>query len=858
MKTPTLALVLLSGLSSWCAAQGEWKPSEWRFLKKYDENHLYNIALPLGGIGTGTVSLGGRGELRDWELMNTPAKGFNTCLKGNDAPFFCLYAAESGKKAQGKKWIKGLLGPMDPKEYVHYDGRPVNHHGIPRFQKATFQTAYPFGQVTLSDPDMPVKVKIKGFNPLIPGDSEKSGIPIAILSYEVTNTSGKKLDIALSGNIRNFIGKDGKQYVHDWKGDTIPTGASKNINKFIKDKGFCGISFTSDGVKKEHPAWGTLALVTDSPEQVTYRTSSVGNSWSVSMVDFWDDFSADGELTEKQQLVDDDPMASLAVKATLAPGETKNINFYLTWHFPNRQSWAKAPFTNYYCTQYKDAWDVAQKTLPAVPELEKKSQTFVKALCDSDYPESVKEAALFNLSVLRSQTVFRLPSGHMMGWEGIMDVNGSCYGSCTHVWNYEQATPFLFGSLARTMRDVEFNHALHEDGAMDFRASIPLGPEKSVNVAADGQMGCIMKFYRDWQLCGDDEFLKANWPKVKKALAYAWVPKGWDGNKDGVMEGSQHNTMDVNYVGPNPQMGFWYLGALRAAEEMAKYLKDDAFARECRTLFDKGSQWMDANLFNGEYYEHKITNPGNYEEFLDMSDVTSPKLPGFQLGPGCLVDQLVGQYMAHICGLGYLAKPENIHTTLNSIMKYNFKPSFADHFCNMRSYALGDESGLIMASWPKGRLKIPFPYFAENMTGFEYTAAIGMLYEGMNKNGLKCVKAIRDRFDGNKRNPFSEQECGHHYARSMASWAAIPALSGFHYSGVDKSIRFTGKPGIYFWSNGDNWGTARVSGKKLTLEVLHGSLSLKNVGLDTKGTFTLDTPAVVKEGEKRTFTVAMK
>lgn len=75
-------------------------------------------------------------------------------------------------------------------------------------------------------------------------------------------------------------------------------------------------------------------------------------------------------------------------------------------------------------------------------ELESETFLFVNSLLESDCPEVLKEAALFNLSTLRSQTVFRLPSGHLMGWEGVMDRFDSCYGSCTHVWIYEVDTPF--------------------------------------------------------------------------------------------------------------------------------------------------------------------------------------------------------------------------------------------------------------------------------------------------------------------------------------------------------------------------------------------------------------------------------
>lgn len=461
-------------------------------------------------------------------------------------------------------------------------------------------------------------------------------------------------------------------------------------------------------------------------------------------------------------------------------------------------------------------------------DLEDNTLAFVRALMASTYPEVVKEAALFNLATLRSQTVFRLPSGHLMGWEGVMDRFGSCMGSCTHVWNYEMATPLLFASLAHTMRDVEFNYATCPDGLMNFRAALPLSEAaKGRSVAADGQMGCVMKLYRDWQLCGDSRFLEQHYEAMKRVLSFAWTKGGWDEDADGVMEGSQHNTMEVNYFGPNPQMEFWYLGALRAAEEMAKAMNDRAFAHQCRRVFDRGSRWMDDSLWNGEYYEHRIYDPQTRRPIT--GEYSGADVPAYQLGQGCLVDQLVGQYMAHLCGLGYLADSTHIRTALRSVMKYNFVPDVSRAFNNMRSYVMGNEGGLLMASWSKGRLQVPFPYFAEMMTGFEYCAAVGMIQEGMTDDALTCIRAIRHRFDGARRNPFSEPECGHHYARSMASWAAIPALSGFSYSAVKETMKFTSQPGIYFWSNGSAWGLCHISTRAARLEVIYGRLPLRHL-----------------------------
>lgn len=830
-------------------------------LKKYEKNYLNEIAMPIGGIGTGTVSLGGNGALKDWEIMNVPATGFNTVVKGNDAPFFAVYTQTSS----GQKKTKALLGPISDGKFNHYEGRSVNHHGLPRFRKATFEATYPFGMVNLSDKTMPIKVKMIGYNPFVPSDADASGIPIAILKYEVTNTTNAPVEVAISGNIRNFIGMDGQKIGTNWKGDVVPQGAKNNRNHYKNTPTLTGVYMDSEGVDKKDPAWGTMALATpDKNAEISYRTSGASNAWQRTMLDFWDDFSEDGILIEKEKSVDHNPMASLAIKKQLKTNETKTFTFYFTWYFPNRKSWNKDVIIgNYYTTKYKNAWDVLDKETPRLPTLTEETLKFVNAFVNSDYAPEVKEAALFNLSTLRSQTVFRTPDGKMFGWEGVMDKVGSCFGSCTHVWNYEQATPFLFGALAQTMRSVEFDYALRPSGHMGFRVYLPLtkdADKASITMAAaDGQMGTIMKFYREWQLSGDDAFLKKHWNQVKAALAFCWVKGGWDADADGVMEGVQHNTMDVEYFGPNPQMQIWYLGALKAGAAMAKAVKDKKFAKKCNRLFEKGSAWTDKNLFNGEYYEHHLQTPkGTIAQGIGYGrDI---KNPDYQLMSGCLVDQLVGQYMAHVVGLGYLVNEDNVKKTLASIAKYNKRENMYDHFNNMRSYVMGDEKGLVMASWPRGgRPKVPFPYWAETMTGFEYVAGVGMLYEDMEDEGLEVVKNIRDRYQGNRRSPFDEAECGRHYARAMASWAALLAQSGFHYSAVDKKLAFTAKAGTYFWSNGWAWGSCTikdVNGKKqISFTVLKGKIPFKTFQVGDEKPKKFKSNHIVKEGQTIDFTI---
>ncbi len=864
LLTLTMAVACGGQQIAYSVQRAAYSGDGWPILKRYDQAHLGKIALPLGGIGTGTVSLGGRGDLRDWEIMNRPAKGFIP-QRGSVGPFFALCV----KTADGRSVTRAIEGPLDVSDYEGSHGSTTPNHGLPRFRTCSFAAAYPFGQVFLSDADVPVLMRIEAFNPLVAGDADASGIPVAVLRYVLHNASDKSVVASICGSMPNFIGIDGSGSTKDWKGDLVAVGGRANQNEFRKGRNVQGIFMSSKGVAPRAEQWGTIALTTTAKNDVTSRTSWTPQSWGSSLLDFWDDFSNDGRLEERPATGEDTPMASLAVQVELPPQATERVTFLITWHFPNRQTWTpknneQDRIGNYYTTKYGDAWDVAEKFTPQLAHLEAKTIQFVRAFCDSDLADVVKEAALFNVSTLRTQTCFRTEDGRFYGWEGCSNRRGCCHGSCTHVWNYEQATAYLFGSLAKSMRQVEFAHATNDQGLMSFRVNLPLERAKEFGkAAADGQMGCIMKMYRDWQLSGDDEMLKTLWPHVKKAVEFCWIKGGWDADRDGVMEGCQHNTMDVEYYGPNPQMGVWYLGALRAAEEMARHLGDQDFAGTCHELFEKGKAWIDANLFNGEYYEHTIQPPKDKSEIapsllvgMGAKDLTKPD---YQLGSGCLVDQLVGQYMAHVCGLGYLLEPGNIRKTLQGVMKYNLREGLYGHFNCMRSFALGDESALLMASYPKDRPENPFPYYSEVMTGFEYAAAVGMLYEGQAENGLKCIKNIRDRYDGRKRSPFDEAECGHHYARAMASWAAVLALTGFHYSGVDKTMTFAARDGTFFWSNGYAWGSCLVNrtGKdaSIQLSVLHGELALAKFFLEGFGYKQFDKALTVKQGQTARFQV---
>ena len=819
----------------------------WPVLTHYEGEYLREIAFPLGGIGTGTVCLGGRAELRDFELTNRYAKGMN--------PPYCFFALRA--QAEGRPAVTRVLEGVLQPPYGGAFGVASPLAGLPRMREVALDACYPFARYTLADAALPLSVRLEAFNPLIPQDAERSGLPVAVLRYVLVNQSDCPVRAAMAGSLYNFIGAEAGRGEH---AATVAPGSlgrllGGNINEVRRGEGLVGLLMRSTKVPAHTPEDGTLAL-TVLADEATCRRTWGATHWNRHILTFWDDFSDDGRLDDPA-VVEPSPegqgqIGSLAVEVEVPAGGERAVTFLLSWHFPHRTAagcgWettdpAGGWVGNYYARRYADAWDVAVQTAPELEALEAGSLRFARAFAGSTLPQPVKEAALNNLSTLRSQTCFRTADGGFYGFEGGCDDRGCCFGFCTHVWNYEQATAFLFPELARSMRENELQQGTLPGGMNCFRLRLPPGGEPWPHAAADGQMGLVMKCYRDWQLTGDDAWLRREWPLIRSLLRYAWLPGGWDADRDGVMEGVQHNTYDVEFYGPNPLCGIYYLGALRAGEEMARALGDGEFAAQCADLFRRGSAWIDEHLFNGEYYIQQIRTPATLEETrpelrAGMGE-TSLANPDFQLGNGCLVDQLVGQYLAHVAGLGYLLDPEHVRVALRSLFRYNFKTDLYEHWNNMRTFALADEAALLIATWPHGdRPRIPLPYFGEAMTGFEYQAAAHMIYEGLVEEGLAVAAAVRARFDGRRRNPWDEQECGHHYARAMASWALVPALSGFHYSAPQRALwlepMLGGDDFRCFFSVPGAWGTVSLQGDAARVEVLWGRLALDRLIVGAK------------------------
>ncbi len=789
-------------------------------------------AFLLGGIGTGNVSIGARGDLRDWEIFNSPNKG-------NSLPytFFSIWLKPEGRKPISKI-LESKFEP--PYELKGQGTKFVDLPGLPRFDSSTLRSEYPFVNVDLLDEEVPMLVELEAFTPFIPLNTDDSSIPGAIIRYKIKNVSEKKVDVSIAGSLANVIGLGDYNFFS--KDEKI--GELKNE---YKDAGIAkGLFYTNTGISKEDSKFGSMALVTRDLN-TTYKTEWLNTGWFDGPQDFWNDFCSDGKLINGP--VNEDSkgviasatrskfkIGSLGIFHNILPGEEKVFEFILTWHFPNRtnnwENWDiglsfcsdcgndnRKTIKNYYGKKFKNAWDVSDYLISNMGRLEKSTKDFSTILYDTTLPNYVIEAIANNITVLRSNTCFRIEDGTFLGWEGTCSDSGCCAGSCTHVWNYSQTLAFLFPELEQTMRRVEFNLETDDDGEMAFRTYKVFGKKKWDTLpAVDGQMGSIVRLYRDWKISGSNNLIKDLWNNASKALDFAF--SYWDTDGDYVLDGKQHTTYDIEFYGPNSYSNSLFFAALKAGIEMASFMKDKEHVEKYSKALEEGSKKLDSLTWNGEYFIQHLPEIDNYN---------------YQYGEGCLSDQLFGQLFAHLVGIGYVLPKDHVKKAIHSVFKYNFKDNLKNHHNVYRAYAINDEKALVVCSWPKGsKPKSPFTYSDENWTGSEYQVATHLIYEGFVDEGLTLVKAVRDRFDGYRRNPWNEIECGNHYVRSMASWGLLIALGGYKFDMVKGEISFD--PVINkdkfstFWSTGKAWGkysqekNSKTGKIKWNIEVLYGDL----------------------------------
>ena len=828
----------------------------------YRGAQLNEISFPLGGIGTGSIGLAGNGRLIDWEIFNRPNKG-----SSNGFSHFAIKAERGAEVVDARVLHGDLTGPLSGSlrstwlDSFGFGPTRASLGGLPHFAEVAFEGTFPVATLSFADEKFPGSVALRAFNPFIPGNSGDSSIPAACFELEISNTGAEDFDYTVALAVTN------------------PAGPGKSVNRARRAGDAQLLTLAGSGIATQHPRYGDLTIATDG-SGASFQEYWFRGMWFDDLTIYWHDFTTPGGFANRSY---PQPSAGagggfgrhdtgvLAARAGVPAGEARTLRFVLTWSFPNCVNYwhpvgaeqeqrdqpppelEVAEWRNYYATRFADSAASAGYCLRDWERLQRETLAFRDALYASSVPPAMLDAAAATLSVLKSPTVLRLEDGTFYGFEGVRVDQGCCEGSCTHVWNYAYALPFLFPDLERSMRDADFRYNAGPDGGMTFRLQLPLGRERlGFRPCADGQFGGVIKAYREWKISGDSEWLHGHWETIKKNISFAWAernPDRWDADRDGVLEGRQHHTLDMELFGPNSWLTGFYLAALAAGAEMAEHFGEADTAAEYRALFARGKQWVDENLFNGEYYQQQIDLTdrsilaayatgdvreryrGGRSQVWNYWDDEHGEIK-YQVAEGCGVDQVLAQWHANICGLGEVFDGAQTRSALTAIYRHNFKRSFRDHFNPARLYAVDDEAGTLICSYPRALQVVPLTYAQESMHGFEYQAAGHMIQEGMLDEGLAMVQAVRDRYDGTRRNPWNEIECGSNYARSMAAFALLLAYSGFEFDVVRGHVGFSPKvaeaPFTAFWSLDSGWGTCTLDAGEIRLQVVAGDLRLSS------------------------------
>lgn len=788
-------------------------------IKKYENENLNKISFPLGGIGAGSISIAGNGVLKDPEFNNHPDRNRFCGFSG-----FAVRAEEDGKTVDAR-----LLNGDLKDDYANIDNYFA---GFRHFDAVSFEAEFPFAKIRLTDTVFPAEVVMEAYNPFIPSNDKDSSIPAAFFNITVKNTYAKKLKFTVFQNMTNMLESNG-------------------ANVYSEKNGIKAITLNGENSDKNDTKYASITIATDC-EDTSHTDYWYRGRWFDKTTMFKNDLMASGKLKNR---IYDEPAegenkdtATLAASAELEPGESKVFKFLISWFVPNARCYWKEDdkhnynhlYKNYYSALFESSFDAAEYCFLNWQRLYDETKLFADDVYGSELPDEVKDAISGNIAILKSTTCLRLEDGSFWAWEGVWDKKGSCEGTCQHVYNYAYALAFLFPSLEKGIRSNEMKCCLEESGKMNFRMPINLTVGNRWHACADGQMGFVVKCYREWKLSGDDEWLKKSWPDIKKCLAFAWSeenPHKWDPEKSGVITGRAHHTLDVELFGVYSWLTGMYHAALCAAAEIADWLGEKEAAAEYREILERGKKTLDEKTFNGEYFVqlYNVENKKPIEELTVGNETPyywddELKQAKYQIENGCEIDQVLADWHTDLNGLPNVFVREHRKSALEAIYKYNFT-DMHDLLNPCRVFACNDEKGVIMCSWPNGVRKpeIPIPYSEECMTGFEYAFAANMLQCGMEDKALNVVREIRRRYDGSRRNPFAEIECGASYGRAMASYSFLLIYSGFKFDMPNKTLGFKPlKNGKYFWSIDGAWGTADLREDKWVFSVDYGRVELLN------------------------------
>jgi uncharacterized protein (DUF608 family) len=828
-------ILLLCGLISCIGNRGDgYGPSRHPVYREtFDAGDRVRSGIALGGLGTGSVELRKDGQFYNWTILNNWPLGTGEPLEIRSYPrtyadqsflFFIVRYESEGESPRLK-----LLQLNDGLSEGGMQGIDYYYPWMRAVETIEYSARFPFTNMKFSDPEMPFEIYLEAFSPFVPHDVKNSSLPGAYFNFSIKSTADKPVKVLLVASLRNLAGYDQleKYFIssaddgRDYKGFTMSCGGMDSTLSSWGEMGIYSLSAASSyylGWEHKHPYYERL-LVDEKFEDIN---DTEGRNWMVNGT----------RRARTAENNDQRCFSSIGTDTTLQPGGSFDHAFVFAWYFPNLYGGIEqrragemtdGNFSlniqktriqgHYYNNFFSSHREVSEYLMAHRKDLEEKTRDFFNDFYNSDLPTFVLDQVNSQLNTfVTSSTLTRngtfairegLTSDKPWGPNATIDV--SLYGSSSIIALFPELQKSMMRAHSRIQTPKgEIHHGLPADIEIDHNRT------SGVFHRVDLVPNYIQMVLRDYFWTGDREYLLEMWPSIKKGIHYILDERDNDGDRMPDMEGIMSSYDNFPMYGLASYIQSQWLAAMASSGKIAGILGDTETQALAEKILREGTRLMETQLWNGKYFV--LSNDYLGEKGLD---------------DGILTDQLVGQWMAHQSGLGYLFGEDKIRSSLQAIM----------HHCYLEDF------GLRNCSWPA--YPDLYPIHTSNLwvdqantcwSGVELAFASLLIYEGMVGEGEKVIKTVNDRYRDSGLY-WDHQEFGGHYYRPMSAWSILHAYLGLGIS--DGTYCFSPKLGTeqytLFFSHGN--GTAHYLKKndRVRIQVQSGSMRLKALRLEDSG-----------------------
>lgn len=823
--------------------QGWDKPYIVRYASNLDDGP--NHGAPLGGFGAGCIGRAPSGDFNLWHLDG----GEHTYARFPACQFSLFEATGSSSQAYALCTEPPTDGSLGAWQWWQQPGSPSPQPPLPEGeglsdngQLNTYYALYPRSWFTYGQP-LAAQVICEQLTPIWPHNYQETSYPVAVFEWTAHNPTDQPITLSILLTWQNMVGwftntqkspevqrrDDGSPFY-----DYVPAlGRSQgNFNTWHQEGNLAGCVMDGAWTGEPQEGDGQVAIATQSQPGLEIfhhsRWNPIGDGSEI-----WHTFRQDGSLGNIADATaagpDEQIGVALAVRFTLAPGETRRLPMALAWDLPVTEfaagvsAWRR--YTDFFDRSGRNAWDIAATALTHYPQWQQQIQQWQQPILDrSDLPSWFK-MALFN-------ELYDLASGGTL-WTAATDydpVGQLAVLECIDYRWYESLDVRLYGGFGLLMLWPDLEKALMRAFARAIpavdetprivgyyatvgQASPPairkakgatphdLGapneePFRQTNYTSyqdcnqwkDLGSDFVLQVYRAFHLTGgqDVDFVVDCWPAVVETLHYL---KRFDRDGDGIPEngGAPDQTFDDwQLQGVSAYCGGLWLAALDAAIALAAVLQDHNRAPgTLPILLTQFQRWRE----QGKRVYHKRLWTGRYYRLdsQSQSDVV-------------MADQLCGQFFARLLGLPDVVEPEYIATTLTTIYQacfVNFNQYVQRHVLSQNQKFAGAQTGYFSAAslgvaigaangvQPDGSPEDPDgTHQLEVWTGINFGVAAFMAQMGMVDQALEITEAVvRQIYDQGLqfRTPEAITAVGTfracHYLRPMAIWGLYGVLT---------------------------------------------------------------------------------